>query len=234
MLSEALDLVLPPRCAGCAELAAPLCAGCRQLLAGLARDPASQVHPWPPPPGWPGCTAALTYEGLAARLVTEYKDGGRRDLAAVLAVPLAHALRVARDGLGDPAGVVVVAVPSSPAARRARGDRPVADLVARAAAALDPPAPVRSPLRVGRRVADQAGLGAAARRANLHGALGPTRRGPAVAGRPCLVVDDVVTSGATLAEARRALLALGASEVALAALAATPRRIGPPPGAGQG
>lgn len=80
-------------------------------------------------------------------------------------------------------------------------------------------------LRHRRRVADQAGLGAAARSANLAGALqaiAPWR----VQGRRVVVVDDVITSGATLAEAARTLQAAGARVTAAATVAATPRRLG--------
>jgi predicted amidophosphoribosyltransferase len=70
-------------------------------------------------------------------------------------------------------------------------------------------------------VSDQAGLDVAGRTANLRGALRPRRRAD---GLPVVVVDDVVTSGATLTEACRAVAASGAWVVGAATVAATARR----------
>jgi predicted amidophosphoribosyltransferase len=78
-----------------------------------------------------------------------------------------------------------------------------------------------------RRVADQAGLTRAARAGNLAGGLGVIP-GVTVAGREIILVDDVITSGATLSEATRALRAAHAHVLAAATVAATPKRHPPP------
>jgi orotate phosphoribosyltransferase-like protein len=79
-------------------------------------------------------------------------------------------------------------------------------------------------VRLVRRTVDQAGLGAAERRANLGGAMALVPRWAlAVDGAVCLVADDVVTTGATLAEAARVLRAAGAAHVTAAVIAATSR-----------
>ncbi|MGL4743631.1 MAG: ComF family protein [Dermatophilaceae bacterium] len=163
-----------------------------------------------------------------------HKDGGRRDLRPVLAAPLAAAvvlaltrdpmLRHARAG-NEP--VWVVPVPASARARYRRGDDPVLDLVRAAVrvAGCQPGVDTAAVLHHLRRVADQAGLGRTARAANLAGALAVRPRARRlVAGAVCLVADDVVTTGATLAEATRALRAAGARHVVGAAAVATPRR----------
>jgi predicted amidophosphoribosyltransferase len=77
-----------------------------------------------------------------------------------------------------------------------------------------------------RRVQDQAGLTATARAANLDGAL---RAGMDLRGHRVIVVDDVLTTGATLTEAARALRAAGADVLACAVIAATQRRTDDPP-----
>ena len=77
-------------------------------------------------------------------------------------------------------------------------------------------------LRHARTVRDQAGLAAAARRENMAGALqvSSARR---VTGRPCIVVDDVLTTGATAGEAARALRASGARVMAVSVVSVTSR-----------
>ena len=81
-------------------------------------------------------------------------------------------------------------------------------------------------LRHTRRVGDQAGLGRDARAANLAGALAVRPRArDAVRGAACLVVDDVLTTGATVAEAARALRSDGAAHVAAATLAVRARHV---------
>jgi predicted amidophosphoribosyltransferase len=124
--------------------------------------------------------------------------------------------------------VVLVPVPSSAWASRARGADVAALLAGRAARDLRAPGrPARAVrgLRQRRRVHDQAGLGAPGRAANVAGAF--TVRRPArrrLRGRVVVVVDDVVTTGASAAEACRALRSAGVEVVAVAAVAWTPLR----------
>lgn len=120
-----------------------------------------------------------------------------------------------------PAPFLLVPVPSAPRAVRARAHDRAGRLAARAAADLRGRGwPVRAVplLRLTRTVADQAGLSTTERTANLAGAL---VAGRALDGRPVVLVDDVVTTGATLAEAVRALRAAGAIVHGAAVVAAT-------------
>jgi predicted amidophosphoribosyltransferase len=107
-----------------------------------------------------------------------------------------------------------VPIPTSGAAFRRRGYRVVELVAARAGLRV-----VRL-LRHTRRTADQRGLDHARRRDNVAGSL----RARDAAGLRVLVLDDVVTTGATLAEAARALRASGAEVVGAVTIAATPRR----------
>lgn len=142
----------------------------------------------------------------------------------------------ARPGDVGPAGIVVVPVPSGPANRRHRGGDLVADLARRAVGelrrqGLAGPGDLRvlPVLRHRRRVADQAGLGVVERSRNLSGALYlPDRWRPLVAGAGVLVVDDVVTTGASAAEAASALGRAGVRVLAVGAVAYTPRRAAEP------
>lgn len=216
-----LDLVLPSTCAGCGSPGVMLCGTCRGELFAAVLPPAA-ICPSPPPPGWPGCRAVLRYDGVVARLVRDAKDGGRRDLLPVLGRVLADGVSRACDDLVG-RDALLVAAPSARSTRRRRGDSPVEEMTRHAARALDRAASAAPVLRVVRPVRDQAGLGGHERHRNLDGAMA-LAGGRSVRDRSCVVVDDVVTSGATMAEARRVLLAGGAREVALASLAATPRR----------
>jgi predicted amidophosphoribosyltransferase len=166
-------------------------------------------------------TSCGPYGGVVKRLVTAYKDDGRRDLGAVLAPLLATAVRsAAPDG-----PVTVVPVPSARAATRRRGDAPVTELARHslrcAGSVRYGLAPALQPVR---RLADQAGLDHAARAANLAGAYAVRPRWRGRLTQPVLLVDDVVTTGATLAEAARALRADGVTVIGVATVAATRRR----------
>ncbi|WP_295827791.1 ComF family protein [uncultured Microbacterium sp.] len=198
---DALTFWLPVACAGCGVVDTDLCSGCRDALVAVVTrrlvEPGVTV------------TSALTFEGVAARVVRALKEEGRTSLARALAPALAEALRVA-----TPAGARVTTVPSTRAAFRRRGYRPLDVLMRRAGWTHE------RLLRLARATDDQRGLGRRARRENIGGAFVSRP----LSGGVVVVVDDVVTTGATLAEAARALRAGGADEVIAVALAHTPRR----------
>ncbi|MFH8250780.1 ComF family protein [Microbacterium sp. B2969] len=206
-LADALTLLLPVDCAGCDAPDTPLCEAC-----GAALEPTPRRRAIEPGLGvWSG----LAFEGVTARVIRALKEEGRTGLAHALAPALLAAVAAA-SGMTVPhdAPLVVVPVPTSRAAFRRRGYR-VPDLVARRAG-LE----VANLLAPGRRTADQRGLDRDARRRNVARSLVATQPPRPVR---AVVIDDVVTTGATLAEAARALRAAGVEVVGAAVVAATPR-----------
>ena len=221
MLDVLLDLVLPQECAGCGRPATRWCAGCAAVLADCALRPLGRAAPVPPPPEFPPATAGATYDGVVRAALLAHKEHGRLALTAPLAGVLAAAVGV----LELPAGpLLLVPVPSAPREVRRRGHDHARRLATSAAAVLRADGrDVRAgPLLAHRRrVIDQARLDAGARQANLRGAFGVRRVVPGVG---VVVVDDVVTTGATVAEATRALTAAGARVHGAATVAASARR----------
>jgi predicted amidophosphoribosyltransferase len=248
------DLLLGSSCHGCGAPAWTLCDGCRTDLAGLAARP---THPEPCPVGFPRTWTAGSYDALARGLVSAHKERSALGLTRVLGERLALAVLALLEeaGVSGEVGgpVLLVPVPSARRAVRARGfDAGLA--LARAAAARLPDARAGPLLTSTRAVADQSGLGAAERRANLAGAFRLRTRGRprlpgtgwgtawgagrveasssarrrTVRGPTVVVVDDVVTSGASLTEAVRALRTGGLPVLGAATVAATVRRTPPP------
>lgn len=221
---DLLGLALPVTCAGCRLPDAVLCAACLALLTAGARHAA--LRAWP---GGPGVWAATAYRGVPARLVVAWKDRGRHDLTGSLGHVLTGPLVACGLAVGERAGPpLLVPVPTTARNRRRRGSDLVLDLavaaVRRAEGGGWPGAPPRvvPALRHVRRVRDQSELGAEARRRNLHGALAVRPRwAPVLAGREVILVDDIVTTGATLAEAGRAVAAAGALPVGACCLCVT-------------
>jgi len=168
--------------------------------------------------------AAAVYEGSVRRVLVTYKERGVLRLAGPLGAAVARSVRALQLAEAGETRTVLVPVPSSRTAVRARGHDPTARLAAAAARQLGPGASWGRALRQVRRVRDQAGLGAAARAANLAGALVADGRRLPAAGRRVVLVDDVLTTGATLAEAARALRTAGFDVLGAAVVAATTRR----------
>ncbi|MEO3822186.1 phosphoribosyltransferase family protein [Actinomadura sp. B10D3] len=215
VLSDLIEFFLPERCAGCGLVPALLCEGCAKPLRGPARP--ARTAPAGLPPPW----TVAAYEGPLRTILGAYKERGRTALAVPLGEALATAVRAALTPGPDPP--LVVWVPSGRRAVRRRGHDPLRGAVEAAVRRLrgtGVPVTAVDALRQRRRVADQVGLSVAQRAANLAGAV--EARGM-LAGRPVVLVDDVVTTGASLAEAARALRAAGAHVTGAATIAATPR-----------
>jgi predicted amidophosphoribosyltransferase len=216
MLIELIALVVPPRCAACLapgrRAADVLCGACRRALAWLpARRcdrcalPLARCHSGRcPARAAPFCAAwaAVAYEGVARDALHALKFAAARPLANVMAAHIAA---------GAPPALLtgsVVAVPPHPGRRRARGFDP-AELLARALASRTG-LPLEHALRRTGGAARQVGAPRHVRRAPGRLAITASGRAPA----EVLLVDDVHTTGATLAASAGALLAAGAERVA--------------------
>jgi predicted amidophosphoribosyltransferase len=230
MLDAFRDLIVGSHCVGCERPGRLLCDACRS---GLDVVPAP-AWPSPVPPGLVAPWAATSYDGTVRAMVLGHKEHRLMSLARPLGDLLAVAAWAALSDLRPaPARVLLVPVPSRPGSTRQRGHEPTLAIVRTAAARLSVrglDARAAPLLRTRSGVADQAGLDAGARAANLAGALWahpPAMRRLARSGRPVhvLVCDDVLTTGATAAEAERALRDVGLAPLAAVAVAATRRRL---------
>ena len=220
------DLVLATECAACHRRGTRWCARCDLALHRLELGPEPVlVRPRPLPPLMPPTHAAVAYADPVRAAVSAWKDADRRDLVPVLAPMLERSVEAAVLAVGWSHGpVVVVPAPSSAGAERRRGDAPLLDLAERVTQGRHARLRVAPALRQVRRVADQSGLGIAERRLNLAGAMAvkPLWHN-VIRDRNVVVVDDVMTTGATLAEATRALRRAGAVGVVGATIAAAQR-----------
>jgi ComF family protein len=200
-LLDALSIVSPIDCAGCGVADRALCDRC---LSELSPDVTRRtLHD-----GGKVFTA-LRYEGVVRAVVLALKEDGRTDVARPLGLALGGALAAAWQP-----GAEFVAVPTGRAAWRRRGYDPV-DLLCRRAGIH----PARA-LKPSRATASQKTLGAESRLSNLVESMSSRS---SLQGRSFVLVDDVVTTGATLTEAARAVRAAGGEVVGRAALAFTPR-----------
>ncbi|MFF4259081.1 ComF family protein [Streptomyces sp. NPDC001663] len=228
------DLVLPAECGGCGRPRAVLCPECRAALSGAAP---SRVRPVPEPPGLPVVHAAARYADEVRAVLLAHKERGALALAAPLGTALAGAVRAGLQesgalghggtsaGLRDVQGsavaggdgpVLLVPLPSARAAVRARGHDPARRIALAAAGELRRSgiaAQVLSVLRQRRAVADQAGLNSRQRMDNLAGALAVAPGGARLLqGGRIVLVDDLMTTGASLSEAARAVRTAAADE----------------------
>lgn len=236
LLGDLADLVLPSACAGCgaerARLAYGVCAGCAALLEALRPF---RTAPVPAPPGLPRCVAVGPYQGALRGVLLAYKERGRHRLAQ----PLGALLATAVSALAPPGRpVTLIPVPSTAAAARERSGDHMARLAGQAVRRLRAAgwqAGVYRPLRQLPRP-DSATLDPSARRAVAESSLriraSRTRfsgHGTGTEGT-LVVVDDIVTTGATLAAVTTRLREANMQVTGAAVVAATRLRRATPGG----
>ncbi|MDI3212552.1 phosphoribosyltransferase family protein [Arthrobacter sp. AL12] len=233
--AEVLALAAPVDCVCCGAEDLALCGGCERQVRLLMRRPFRAEAQAPALMDVDGSAllavvAAGAYRAELAQAVLSFKSHGQGQLAEVLSQGLARAIRAAA---GDAQGLLLVPVPTSSGAYRNRGFSPVHVLLGRMrrirAPGSGPPArftaahALRKTGGARGTTGGQKGLGRGDRTQRVRGSM-RVRRGlfaPKVNGRPCIIVDDVLTTGSTVAEAARALRAAGAVVRGAVVVAAT-------------
>lgn len=213
--------LLPPVCGGCGRRGEWLCATCAAALRPLTDARCRCGRPGPHRrvctvcAAWPDALgpirAAFVFDGPLRASIHRFKYRGEYARGRYLGGLLADA---AAATLHDAALDLVLPIPLHPRRQRERGFNQAQVLAEAVAARLG--VPVGQDLL---RIVDtrsQVGLDYAGRRANMHGAF---RSGPGVYGASVLLIDDVVTTGATMEAAGLALLEAGARHVRGLALA---------------
>lgn len=207
-----LDLVLPLECGGCGAPSTRWCDTCAQELTVAPDAPhvaSPRVDPQVP------VFALGRYAGARRNAIVAMKDHGRTDLITPLAQALAVGVhRLVTWGLLD-VPLTIVPAPTRRAAARRRGGDPVAR-IAGAAVKEHPQIAVVPALRMTALARDSAGLGTAERERNITGRV--VLRRPVNA--EVLLVDDIVTTGATARESVRVLRSAGVQVVAVLTIAA--------------
>jgi predicted amidophosphoribosyltransferase len=193
IFSELSQLIFPTRCYGCNALGVSICTTCRrEWIPHYYKTKASQlsVH------------SALIYTPTASKIILAAKENGLQGADDLLIAAVIHVLDKARLDKGY---FTLVPIPSSKQSQRGRGRSFIVELTQMISKITG--IAVNDCLQVSRRVSDQSGLTRAQRISNMHGAFslkpGSILRGDAI------VIDDVVTTGATLQEASRALNSQG-------------------------
>jgi len=225
-LGFALDFALPPLCPACRGLVGDgggLCAACWSRLSFIERPYCERLglpfgyDPGPgmlsteavaDPPAFARARAAVRYDDIASALVHSLKYGDRLDLAPTMGLWMARAGRQLTDGAD-----ALVPVPLHWRRLWARRFNQAAALAAAISRASGVPI-VDDALRRLRATPQQVGLNRTDRASNVQGAFAvPEERQAAVAAKRLVLIDDVLTSGATADTCARALLRAGAAQV---------------------
>ena len=214
-LHDALAMVLPVSCVACGQPDRRICAACGSQLQPDVCMLTIPGPSWAPP--FPVVSAGVfggTNGGVVVSAIHALKEDHRTGIARDLAPRLRTAVDRLRESLSRD-GVLFVAPPRSRTNFQARGFEPV-ELLARHARI-----PLSRELRAVRTRADQSGLSVSERDHNMRGSM--VARRP-LGGASVVLIDDVMTTGATLREMARAICAAGGHVVGAATVAHTPRR----------
>jgi ComF family protein len=204
---ELLNLLLPTPCCGCKKLGAILCVECHNALIGSPRKVSRETLD-----GWAFCS----FDESVSRILNAFKEEGQTRVAASLATKMLPLLANFTATYPEHKGLVLVSVPSRSKSFIKRGFVParvLAQQIARQSGNRSVAA-----LKFIREVEDQASLGSRERSTNLVESM--SSNFPLRSYR-VLIIDDIVTTGATIREAARALSAAGAEVVGFLTFAET-------------
>jgi ComF family protein len=199
------QLVFTPRCLICSRLGVEYCATCINSIKPFGARDLNELE---------ACFCAGEYSGWLRDSLICYKNGDARYTEM-----LSQILFNTFERFFESEKSTIIPIPSSPQKVRERGFDSVANLCIRLASKKKSLSLDNTNLFLRRQVVDQVGLSAAHRRANLEGAFGIRR---AVYGT-VVIVDDVVTTGATLNSAAKALKFAGAQRTFALTLCGTPK-----------
>lgn len=214
-LAGVLDLILPLECGGCGAPSTRWCDACVAELVVKADEPrviSPRIDPQAP------VFALGRYAGARRQAILALKEHRRGDLVAPLAGALALGVRQLLTWGIITAPLTVVPAPTRRSAARRRGGDPVTRL-ARAAVAGHPGITVAPALRMRALARDSVGLDTAARERNIAGRVLLSGRRAKLLGTEVVLVDDIVTTGATARESVRVLRAAGVRVAAVLAIA---------------
>ena len=214
IFNDVSQLLYPIRCLSCNCLGTSICTNCRsEWIPHYYKTRIEDL----------GVHSAIIYSPTASKVILAAKEKGLRSADELLISAIIHVLERAQV---HESHFKLVPVPSSKASQRRRGRSFIVDLTSKISAHTG--IAVNDCLVVSRKVADQSGLKKAQRLSNMHGAF--SLKPGAVLRGDLILIDDVVTTGATLKEAARAINSQGfhahGSVSAVTACVAQPLRYG--------
>ena len=192
-LEDLSQLLFPTRCFGCSAIGLSICSTCRREWHScyyLTHISQMSVH------------SAVLYSPTASKILLSAKENGLMAADSLIIDSIVHV--IARATL-DHNNIRLIPIPSSNSAHRRRGRSFIVDIAKRVGAETS--LPVSDSLEIIRKVRDQTGLQSKDRSKNMEGAFA-LKRGAFPRG-DLILIDDVVTTGATLREAARALMSQG-------------------------
>lgn len=206
-LKNLADLIFPSRCIGCSQLGISICSNCRSSWHPhtYLREVTVEGRSYP-------VVSSVQYSPVASRVLLSAKESNIAAADKLLIDAISHSLTHFIKRFG---GRALVAIPSRRSATRKRGRNFLSEITSEVAriseneiSFMDTQLLIHS-----RSVKDQSALNSRQRLSNISGALAvPNKFKPRNSGGnigPLIIVDDLITTGATLAEAIRALLAAG-------------------------